>query len=406
MWIVKAIMGKAMAAFGLAAMAVATEEAVCPTPFSPQAGEGAAGEMQLAPSAHQLNVVYFVGCDSEPLPGYGSRLSGLLLYVQQFYGREMARNGFGKRSFGLPMDEGGNVSVLLVRGKLPAAEYAYGEEGTRKCLDEVNDFLRRNPAAKRSRHTLVFMPTLRDSRYSDKNPGGVPFGNMGTVCFALDYPGFDISRLGNDSEEGRLAAKWLGGLAHELGHGLNLPHNNGPASLNAALGMPLMNDGNLTFGIKPTYLTPASAAVLDRSETFAVQGDMTDFYADAGPLPQVKDVKMEFDGQTLQIVFRCLGECAHVNAYVQDAPCQRGEDFDAVSFAGAVIGASPGELLLAFAIPRAELKSLRSDTQCLEFLFVAENGCRCRWNMELKWSDVKPGPVAAPSSFVPARVDY
>ncbi len=273
--------------------------AVCPDAFSPEAKELLAGSIPLAPSAHQVNVVYFIGNDAEPVADYERRLSELLFHLQQFYGREMDRNGFGKRSFGLALKEDGMVDILLVRGKLPAEEYSYEGNGAGKCMEEINDYFRQHPDVKRSRHTFVVMPTLRNRLYHDKNPGGVPFFGYGTNCFALDYPSFDIRHLGKDTEEGHLLTKWYGGFAHELGHGLNLPHNNGTNSQNAAHGMAMMNAGNATFGRRPTYLTAASAAILDRSEPFAVQGDATEFYASASPVPQVKDVRMEYDGQAL-----------------------------------------------------------------------------------------------------------
>lgn len=401
---------KARNYFGLAAlglvMATPGTGADLPESFSHAARELLASAQPLAPSAHQVNVVYFLGKDAEPVADYERRLSELLLHLQQFYGREMDRNGYGKRSFGLVMKENGMVDILLIRGRHPAAEYSYEGNGAGKCLEEISDYFQQHPEMKRSHHTFVVMPTLHNQLYNDKNPGGVPFFGYGTNCFALDYPAFDIRHLGKDTEEGWLLTKWYGGFAHELGHGLNLPHNNGTASLNAANGMAMMNAGNSTFGRLPTYLTPASAAILDRSETFAVQGDPTEFYATTSPVPQVRDVHMEYDGEALHITFRCLGDCVHVNAYLQDPPYAVNQDYDAVAFTGTVVDEKPGELWLRFTLPRKEAPALRSDTQQLEFLFVEENGNRCRWNMEIKWNGLEPGVMDVPASFVPSRVSY
>ena len=46
----------------------------------------------LKKTARQLNIVYFLGSDTEPVPDYERRLSELLLYLQQFYGKEMQRH--------------------------------------------------------------------------------------------------------------------------------------------------------------------------------------------------------------------------------------------------------------------------------------------------------------------------
>lgn len=380
--------------------------AACPDHFSPAAKERLADSIDIVPSAHQLNVVYFIGNDAEPVADYERRLSELLLYLQQFYGREMDRNGYGKRSFGLAMKENGNVDILLIRGKEPTEAYTYSGETASKCMDEINAWFNAHPGTKRSRHTFIVMPTHYNQTCNDKNPGGVPFFGWGTNCFALDYADFDIKHLGKDTPEGRLLTKWYGGFAHELGHGLNLPHNNGPASMNAALGTPLLNAGNYTFGTSPTYLTPASSAILDRSETFAPEGDATDFYSANGPVPQVRDLKVEYDGEALNISFRCLGDCAHVNAYIQDPPYAINQDYDAVSFTGTMKEIQPGEYEVTFTIPREELKSLRSDVQQLDFLFIEKNGCRCRWNTEIKWSEIQKGVLNLPVNFDATRSGY
>ena len=56
---------------------------------------------------------------------------------------------------------------------------------------------------------------------------------------------------------------YLGGIAHELGHGLGFPHDNGGPG--EARGIPLMGDGNLHYredqwgGRHPAYLSLATA---------------------------------------------------------------------------------------------------------------------------------------------------
>ena len=87
----------AMCALGLAGTAMGA----VPEHFQDRAKELLADSIELIPSEHQLNVIYFHGNDSKPVPDYERRISELLLYLQQYYGKEMARNGRGAHSFGL-----------------------------------------------------------------------------------------------------------------------------------------------------------------------------------------------------------------------------------------------------------------------------------------------------------------
>ncbi len=393
----------------LGALALApTGRAACPEHFSPAAKALLADSIELEKNEHCLNVIYFLGNDNEPVAGYERRLSELLLYLQQFYGKEMARNGFGKRSFGLARRENGDVDILVIRGKRPAATYAYDGDFVH-CLKEIGEYFEAHPEQKRSRHSFIIMPTFYNEQYNDGNPGGVPFFGYGVNCFALDYADFDISHLGQETHKGRLLTKWYGGFAHELGHGLNLPHNNGPASMNEALGTPLMNAGNYTFGFSPTYLTPASCNILDRSETFAVAGDKTNFYTSSVALPVAKQARSVYDGEKLTLTFRCEGPCVHVNAYMQEPPYVVNQDYDAVAFAGEMSEPAPdGSREIRFVIPRSELKSLHSDRQQLELLFVGPDGNRSRWKKEFLWSELEKNPEALgmPESFTPERAGY
>ncbi len=381
-------------------------KAAVPAHFSDAAKELLADSVQLEASENKLNVIYFLGTDAEVVPDYERRLSELLLYVQQFYGKEMERNGFGRRSFGLEMKENGEVEILVIRGKKKAAEYGY-DKGPQVTLDEVAEYFKTHPEKKRSHHSFIIMPTFYNEQYNDKNPGGVPFYGFGVNCFALDYVGFDIKHFGKNTPEGRLLTKWYGGFTHELGHGLNLPHNNGPASMNAQLGEPLMRAGNYTFGLKPTYLTPASCAVLDRSETFALAGDKTNFYSDGMPLPEVIEAKVRYEDDALKLDFLCRGVFTNINVYLQDPPYAVNEDYEAVAFR-ATVGEDRGDGFrpVSVTIPKAEISELRSDKRRLDLYFISVNGNRARWNMEFKWSEAEKGNISMPENLTPSRSWY
>lgn len=369
--------------------------ATCPDSFSPRAKELLADSVELMESEHKLNVIYFIGNDNEPAADYERRLSELLLYLQQFYGKEMARNGYGNRSFGLPMLPNGMVDITVVRGKESHKKYYYSGEGAELCLKELEEYYAKHPEKKRSQHNFVIMRTHYDDKHNDANPGGVPFFGYGVHCFALDYVGFDIEHLGQDTTAGHLLTKWYGGFAHELGHGLNLPHNNGTRTQNTELGTPLMNSGNYTFGYKPTYLTPASCSILARSETFALKGNKTPYYA-YQQQPEVEALHVAYDGDSIHISLRCT-ENHTVNAYVQDPPFAVNQDYDAVVFRVPEKGpAQAGKQLHVVSIPLDELgglKNIRHGEQRVDLRFCAPDGSRYRTYVPIQWENLKPGDV-------------
>lgn len=384
----------------MCALGMATAAGAVPEHFQPRAKELLADSIELAENAHQVNVIYFLPSDAEPVADYERRISELLLYLQQFYGKEMQRNGYGNHSFGLNRKENGNVDIILIRAKEPRTSYPYENAG--KCLKEVEEYFKAHPEKKTSQHTFILLPTFYNDEYNDLNPGGVPFYGIGRYCFALDYKNFDIRHIGQDTHEGHLLTKWFGGFAHELGHGLNLPHNNGPASMNKAHGTPLMGAGNYTFGMTPTYMTPASCAILSNSEVFVGKGNTTPFYVRDTP-PEVYASSLELKDGALELALTLSPDCVLVNAYVQDPPYQINQDYDSVAFVGemghvkehpqkAVSEHQPAPQAGTTAkvtIPLSELANLKhaqgGDVE-LSILIQTDDGSRFRWRSRMDLS--------------------
>ena len=235
--------------------------------LQPMSSKNKAGVQNLVASAYDLNVVYFVPSDADTITNYRARLNGILQQGQRFYGKWMSYYGYGDRSFGLLLDSSGKVNITVVKGALTKSGYPY-EGGGNTAIGELNAWFTAHPADKHSEHTLVIMPA---STYAaDGDPGGVPFYGLGRWCFALDYAEMDTSYLGQNTTLGNRATKWIGGLMHELGHGLNLPHNKEKVSEAADVtkGTALMGSGNYTYGKNPTFLTAASAAILNNCQVF------------------------------------------------------------------------------------------------------------------------------------------
>ena len=394
------VLGAGLAALGSAAAAP------LPDSFSDRARELLADRVELnrpedvGEVKHKLNVIYFIGSDAEPVADYERRLSELLLYLQQFYGKEMARNGFGNRSVALPLKENGEVDITLIRGKQKAAEYPYSGEAALRCLKEIDAYFREHPERRRSRHNFVIMPTQQDEKYNDDNPGGVPFFGYGRHCFALDYKDFDLRHLGLDTRYGHLLTKWFGGFAHELGHGLNMPHNNGPTSELKRLGTPLMGSGNYTFGYKPTYMTKASCAILDVCEVFPGANQPTEYYTPPAQPLTGAEVKSSFEGAALKLEFHLPAAGAAVkavNVYVQDPPSAVNQDYDAVAFtaqraAASAEGSGKDEgVTWTCTVPMGELSGLGKNERDVSAIFLYPNGYRYRWTASFKVSDLRNG---------------
>lgn len=336
----------------------------------------------LKKTAQQLNVVYFLGSDTEPVPDYERRLSELLLYLQQFYGREMQRHGYGARSFGLDIKSPGRVNIIEYKAKNPATHYPYENGGGWKAAQELEEFFKANPDRKKSQHTLVIMPTWNDEKNGPDNPGGVPFYGMGRNCFALDYPAFDIKHLGQKTREGQLLTKWYGGLAHELGHGLNLPHNHQTASDGKKYGTALMGAGNYTFGTSPTFLTPASCALLDACEVFSVTPAQK-FY-EGRPEVEIKDTAISFKGDQILISgsYKSPQTVKALNVYVQDPPYAVNQDYDAVSFSQR-LGKKSGKFSMK--IDKKELDGLTNNEFRISLMFILANGLQMQKHVTFHW---------------------
>ncbi|MBP6023856.1 discoidin domain-containing protein [Ferruginibacter sp.] len=216
--------------------------------------------------ARNLNVVYFVPNDVAKPADYHRRLSEIMLNVQTFFGDEMQRNGYSNKTFGLLKDVAKQrIKLIEIAGSQGKAAYSYNG-GSGAVVTDINNYKATHASEFTSDHYLVILPaTTYDG---NGEPGGVPFYGIGKTCFALDYADQDIKYLGAGGTLGTRATKWIGGMVHELGHGLNLPHNRQKFSSETSLGMALMWAGNSTWGKSKTFLTTADCAVLNTNQIF------------------------------------------------------------------------------------------------------------------------------------------
>lgn len=245
-----------------------------------------------------LNLVYFVPNDVDTVANYQKRLSELMLWTQNWYKEQMALNGYADKTFGMFTNAGKtSVKIITIYGTKGKADYSYSS-GSGNVTAEINAYFTANPSQKTSEHTLVILP--RYEILASGTPSGGPFYGLGRWCFALDYEEMDIANLGKTDAVGNRFSVWFGGLVHELGHGLNLPHNCQKVSENndPLKGMALMWAGNGTLGKSPTFLTAADAATLNANQIF--NNDTKTYYSSA--TAAIKAIHAEYSSSKQAIV--------------------------------------------------------------------------------------------------------
>ena len=218
--------------------------------------------------SQNLNVVYFIPDDAVIFNDYEKRISELMLWSQDWVKKQMKASGYDNKTFGLLTDKSqGRIKIITVYGKKKMENYPY-LNGSGPVFSEVEGYFNAHKKDRSSLYTLIIIPRYRFK--PDGVPDGGPFYGGSKSCFALDYEGLDLKHMGKPGAAGELFGIWFGGLVHELGHGLGLPHNCQKRSENnhPNMGMALMSSGNRTFGKSPTFLTAADAAILNVNPLF------------------------------------------------------------------------------------------------------------------------------------------
>lgn len=232
------------------------------------------------PSGAFVRVVYFHAADRQPLADHKARLDRCLTDVSAFYRDGMERR-FGVPDAGVPFErKDGKLVVHTVRGSLPSDRYDY--QSGDQTWKEIRAALAKTIDPERE-HVLVLYGLCDqepDGRFVFHSPYyGAGWSDQARgLCHAADCPLLDpvllteknrpfVFKEHNYERMEMSVAKfnswYLGGLAHELGHGLGFPHDNGGPGEDP--GVSLMGGGNLHYredlwgGSKPAYLSLATA---------------------------------------------------------------------------------------------------------------------------------------------------
>ena len=216
---------------------------------------------QPKPGARKLHIICWRPNDRDYCKDYRQRLTRIMKHIQAFYRDEMERMGFGKRTFQLNFDADGLLVVHLAKGDSEFADYKKPEgQRVKKDCWPVLKAAGLDP----DRETILIFTNLSDwdpvkHTFSHKSPYYASGSQKSGLAWQLDSPELDVANMAlktpmiRDGEYGRISlgkhnSIFIGGIAHELGHGLGLPHCRELQSEKKSLGTALMGSGNRTYG--------------------------------------------------------------------------------------------------------------------------------------------------------------
>lgn len=309
----------------------------------------AKAEAASKPNGATLRIIYFRPSDVKPQKDYEARITRIMLDIQKFLKVEMARYGFKDAVLPLEM-KGDKVRIYMVTGKEGAEGYSH--KAGNKVKIEMRESLKKEFKLD-DEFVLVFHGMCRidgERKYHFYAPY---YGDRGSnhqrgLCHVADCEILDPQLLTDTKRQmsytehygeykqsvAGFNTKYLGGVIHELGHGLSLPHNSQTRDERRNIGTALMGQGNHTYRkevwskSKGSFLTLASAIRLASHPLFTG----SDHQRSQSGLSTLKDVKFGGQGKELKIT-GAVESTPDAYAVISYVDPEGGSDYDAVATA-------------------------------------------------------------------------
>ena len=216
------------------------------------------------PSDRKLRFGYFSPSDRAPAIDYRARLTRVVEETAGFFQQELERVGFRPKPMQLDRAEDGLLRFVVVPGREPWLTYNTKEWPSAKRVQDECRPAFEAAGIDLSRETVALFTTIMEwdetrLRFRQVAPYRGGGDARQGFCWQIDAPPLDPRNLAarqpivDDGEFGRISlgdwnSRFVGGVIHELGHALGLPHNMEREQEGKTLGTSLMGNGNLTYG--------------------------------------------------------------------------------------------------------------------------------------------------------------